>query len=82
MPKIIMLTPIVGTNFSASLGDLVEFSQDDADRLVASGQAEYPSKDTKPKPSPLIENATLDVPPIEEKTVSKKGKSKGDVNYR
>jgi hypothetical protein len=53
--KVRMLTPIAGQGWSATVGDVVEFDNDSALRLIESGQAE-PIKDTG------YETATVSAP--------------------
>ena len=53
--KVRMLTPIAGQGWSATVGDVVEFDNDSALRLIESGQAE-PIKDA------AYETATVSAP--------------------
>ncbi len=65
MPKIRLLTSIVDINFSAHYGEVIDISVEVADRLVATGQAEYTD--------PGIRNA-MATPETEKKVVNKSGK--------
>lgn len=65
MPKIKLLTSIVDINYSAHYGEVIDISVEVAERLVATGQAEY--IDTG------IRNA-MATPETEKKVVNKSGK--------
>lgn len=65
MPKIKLLTSIVDINFSAHYGEVIDISVEVAERLVATGQAEYID--------PGIRNA-MATPETEKKVVNKSGK--------